>query len=476
MAPHKTRNPPRPEGSRIPTHKRQGSGSFLLASLAFAALMVGVGSADAADYYLTVKGAGAQDGRNWDASFPFASINEVLNTTMKPGDTLHVEGAAYGRVKILISSSGEAGAPKTIVGEDRGGGLPLFGPTDGEWMNWGEHGILFRAGSSGWTIRNLRFRLYAEPTVCTEGGHTNLVLDNLQVSRCYTGFQFTDCHDTVVRNCRAAAYSVQGFLFARHCDQMLVQHCEAEGSEGGIPRGDVSQVGFQCGHSRDPEEDGNTHLTFEHCVARNNLESDHGQKWVQGDGFVAERASRHLRFRNCRSFDAADGCFDLKAQLDEFAHCVARGPARCFKLWSQTMTMTNCIAILTTGAAFRTTGTTSGLEVNNRGKSGPLDGHVTAQSCTFCMPGGGPGIWGESARVTLNDCIVSFVSPQPPENHAAPHGRDVTAEYVRTAIHWNASDSRPPCYVNPVADWDGSGGHFDSRTYGTGKGFHSSRR
>jgi hypothetical protein len=439
------------------------------------ALLGAVGSARAADYYVTAKGAGARNGRSWDDGFPFSSINDILNRTMKPGDTLHVEGAPYGRVQIIIDSSGGAGAPKTIVGEDRGNGLPLFGPTDEEWMNWGQHGILVKAKSSHWIIKNLQFRLYAEPTVCTEGGHTGLVLDNLRVLCSYTGFKLVDCHDTVVRNCYATRYSAQGFLFLKHCDRVLVQNCEADGSQGEIPRTDVSQVGFQCGSNKDPEEDGNAHLTFENCVARNNLESDHKQGWVQGDGFVAERADRHLKFRRCRSFDASDGCFDLKAQIDEFADCVAVGPARCFKLWSQTMTMNNCIAILTVGGRFRTTGTTSALEVNNRSRNVPLNGHITAQSCTFSIRSRGPGVWGESGKVTMNDCIMSFASPQPENGAAKPNDRDVAAAYERTAIHWHASDSSPPNYLNPVADWDGMGTNYDSQTYGTSKGYHSSR-
>jgi hypothetical protein len=145
----------------------------------------------------------ARNGRSWDDAVPFTAINDTLNRTMQPGDTLPVEGAAYGRVQIVIDSSGTASAPKTIGGEDRGHGLPLFGPANDEWMNWKEHGLLFKAKSNHWIIKNLQFRLYAEPTTCAEGGQTGLVFDNLRVLRAYTGFKLMDCHDTVVRNCCA---------------------------------------------------------------------------------------------------------------------------------------------------------------------------------------------------------------------------------------------------------------------------------
>ncbi len=440
-----------------------------------AALLGAVDSAQTADYYVTAGGAGAKNGASWDDAFSFPSVNDILNRTMKPGDTLHVEGAAYGRVQIIVESSGTAEAPKTIVGEDRGKGLPLLGPANEEWMNWGQHGLLLKAKSSHWVIKNLDFRLYAEPTVCTEGSHTGLVFDHLRVLRAYTGFKFADCHDTLVRNCYATRYSAEGFLFVRHCDRVLVQGCEADGSQGDTAPPDVSQVGFQCGGNKAAEADGNAHLTFENCVARNNLESDRKQSWVQGDGFVAERADRGLKFRRCRSFNASDGCFDLKAQIDEFADCVAIGPARCFKLWSQTMTMNNCIAILTAGGRFRTTGTTSALEVNNRSRNVPLNGHITAKSCTFCIRSRGPGVWGESGKVTMDDCIVSYALPQPEEGAVKPNDRDVAVTYERTAIHWHATDSRPPNYLKPVADWDGMGSNYDSQTYGTSKGYHSSR-
>jgi hypothetical protein len=280
----------------------------------------------------------------------------------------------------------------------------------------------------------------------------------------------------VIRNCYANRYSQQGFFFAKNCDRVLVQNCEADGSPGGVVPGDVSQVGFQSGLPKAPHWEGNTHLTFEDCVSRNNLDKDRGQSWVQGDGFLAEPADRHLKFRRCRSFDASDGCYDLKAEIDEFTDCVAIGPARCFKLWSQTFALTNCIAILTSGGSFRTTGTTSALEINNRGSNGQdLGGHIRAQLCTFSVGKRGYAIYGESARATFDDCIVSFISPEAEKGVVELHGRDVAAAHNRTAVHWHSSDSNPPNYLNPVDNWNGMGSNYDSQTYGTIKGYHSSR-
>ncbi len=449
--------------------------SFVLVTIGLPDVVV---PARAADYYLTPEGAGARTGRSRNDALAFSSIDETLNRTMKPGDTLHIEGARYGRVQIIIDSSGTAEAPKTIVGEDRGHGFPLFGPLNEEWMNWKEYGLLFKTGSSHWTVRNLQFRLYAEPTVCTQGGHTDLKLDNLRVRDCYTGFQFSDCDDSVVRNCSSTRYTQQGFFFVKHCDRVLVQNCEADGSPRGILPGDVTQSGFQCGLPKAPPEEGNTYLTFENCVARNNLDKDRGQSWVQGDGFLAENAERHMRFRGCRSFDASDGCFDLKAQIDEFRDCVAVGPARCFKLWSQTLTLTNCIAILTEDGRFRTTGTTSALEVNNRGANRrPLGGHIRGQWCTLCLrnPDRGYAVFGESAKVTLEDCILSFTSPRREGGSIGPYGPDVTAACDRTAIHWQAMDATAPIYIYPVENWQGRGSNYNSQVYGTSKGYHSSR-
>jgi hypothetical protein len=61
------------------------------------------------------------------------------------------------------------------------------------------------------------------------------------------------------------------------------------------------------------------------------------------------------------------------------------------------------------------------------------------------------------------------------DGEARPHGCDVAAAYHRTAIHWQAAGPSPPNYLRPVADWDGMGDNYDSQTYGTGKGYHSSR-
>ncbi len=42
-----------------------------------------IGTARAADFYVTAKGEGARTGRSWSDAFAFAAINDVLNRTMQ---------------------------------------------------------------------------------------------------------------------------------------------------------------------------------------------------------------------------------------------------------------------------------------------------------------------------------------------------------------------------------------------------------
>ena len=88
----------------------------------------------AADYYVALKGAGAEDGSSWDNAFAFAQIGQVINATMEPGDTLYLEGNNYGSETLEIKSSGTETARMELIGVDRG--VPGF-PAPPSWARAG---------------------------------------------------------------------------------------------------------------------------------------------------------------------------------------------------------------------------------------------------------------------------------------------------------------------------------------------------
>src|SRR5687767_4488712 len=88
-------------------------------------------SMPAADLYMTPSGAGSFDGSNWTNALPKTQLPAALNTTMQPGDSLHLGSGNYGNSTLTVTSSGTPDRRKRVVGEDTGNGLPVF--DGGNW-------------------------------------------------------------------------------------------------------------------------------------------------------------------------------------------------------------------------------------------------------------------------------------------------------------------------------------------------------
>jgi len=431
---------------------------------ALAILSLTLASQAATNYYMTKAGAGYKTGVDWNNAFAITSLSTVLNSTMVAGDTLYLEGANYGNIVPVINSSGTSTARKSLIGVDRGAGLPLFKGPGASPTNNGQQ-FTINSGKSYWTIKNIRIESRFMGLVAS-GGNAGLILDGVSTYDTYhRGMVFTNCDDLLVQNCRAEHYAKMGFFCANSCDRVTFKFCYTNCS--GFTRGSaediawrsnaVSPVGFNFHISNDTNPP-NTDILLEDCESRNNDEDTATVgDYEQGDGFKCEPSNQNVTLRRCISQDNQDGAYDLKGTGQVLEDCVGLRSREGFKVWFDG-TLNNCVAVKN-GIGFQIPSTTS---VNT----------IYANHCTFHCGSGQVGINADNAAKTadLKDCIISFDGAA--GNYTEGPGTVLmNGTTVRLANTSNTSNS--PQYINPILTWDGRGNDFDNQTYGDTKGYHS---
>ncbi|MDF3129061.1 right-handed parallel beta-helix repeat-containing protein [Kiritimatiellaeota bacterium B1221] len=445
----------------------------------------------AAEYFMSLQGAGNQSGENWENAFPFSEADPVINTTMAPGDTLFLEGNNYGSATLKIRASGNEEARMQLVGVDRGvEGFPrpaFMGKSRS--LNAGAN-IVLQQGASFWTLKNLQShrRGWGLKTV---GQNRRLIIDSVYTHNTVNGFGFYDCDELLVINCKAERYTRYGFHLAHSCDKVIIRRCYADCSGTGDEPDpgwwrQANPVGFYFHTDRGKDNPYNTQILVEDCVTRNNREQT-PQKgdFEQGDGFMAEFRNRDLTFRRCLSYDNQQGAYDMKGEEQVFEDCYALRSGNGFKIWNNA-TMTNCIAAGTRGNT-----------VMLIGKKENPNHILNAEHCTFHVgtQGTGAAVWIERGKrgitqATLKNCLVTRAKSKKEYRKSSIMGGysgaggnvdllkdspDVSPRFDKTANLEN-----PPQYTRFVEPWrpwaePQTASAFDSQTFGKTKGYHSTR-
>lgn len=425
--------------------------------LTFILLAISAASLSAADFYLTPAGAGKKDGTNWENAFAQASLNEAVNDRMKAGDRLMLGGGAYPNGSLKLVTGGAPGKPKSIIGVDRGAGLPVFA------SNWtvekadkGPTCISLEPGVSHVTLQHLRIKNYCfgvRGGVSEAAPRSHLTFDDVDVEQQRHGYYLSHCDDLVFENCDLKRYSKHGFRLDQGCNRVAFRKCTADCSEGDLEwetKTELFPFGFTVNDGGAPS----TKITFEDCVAKNNRKSNQGSlKYTNGDGFVVEGNTQDVTFTRCRAFRNQDGGFDLKVDGVKLTDCVATGQRRNFRIW-RTGTLTNCFAGWSS----------AGLWCK--------DGGVTATRCTFHEHQKAAIEADDKAvhPIVLIDCLISAAAPSP-KVAAGPK----ILEQEETVVASTAPGGKPPGYAKDEATWDGTGSAMDAASYPQ-KGFHSEKK
>ncbi|HEV7406110.1 MAG TPA: right-handed parallel beta-helix repeat-containing protein [Chthoniobacteraceae bacterium] len=415
------------------------------------ALALSAGALSAADLYLTPDGAGKKDGSSWENALAQASLNDAVNDRLKAGDRLMLGGGAYPNGSLKLATGGAPGKPKSIIGVDRGAGLPVF---TSSWTvdkpDKGAACIALEPGASHFVVRHLRIKHYCfgvRAGVSAETPRSDLTFDDVDVEQQRHGYYLSHCDELTIENCDLKRYSKHGFRLDQGCNRVAFRNCTADCSEADLDwetKTELFPFGFTVNDAGAPS----TKITFEDCVAKNNRKSNQGAlKYTNGDGFVVEGNTQDVTFTRCRSFRNQDGGFDLKVNGVQLTDCVSTGNRRAFRIW-RTGTLTNCFGGWST----------AGLWCK--------EGGVTATRCTFHENQKAAVELDDKAGapVVLVDCLISAA----PKVELGPK----LVELKETVV---APAGKPPGYAKADPAWDGTGPAMDAPAYPQ-KGYHSVKK
>ncbi|QDV10867.1 hypothetical protein CA51_07210 [Rosistilla oblonga] len=403
---------------------------------------------DAADFHLTVQGAGRKDGSTWEHALDQQALSDVVNKTMMPGDRLLLGGGVYKDARLTITQGGADGSPKTIAGVDRGEGLPVFISTWSEDKpDKGATAVQIKPGAGYLVLEGLRIEDYKNCVLVSAGKEgancPHLVFNDVDMRRFRHGFYLSGCDDLQLHGCDLRRYTKHGFRFEQGCNRVTLRQCTADCSEGDAyweTKTELFPFGFIVNNGGVP----NSQFVFEDCLAQNNLMPLQKKRYKNGDGFVVEGNTSDVRFTGCRAIRNQDGGFDLKVDGVQLVDCIALGNSRNIRIW-KSATLKNCFS----GWA------SCGLWCNG--------GPITVDRSTFHAMRTAAVQTDDKAKqpITLRDCLITSC----PQTHRKTARGKVETDATVVAEEADAA------YMQPSPGWDGLGTAFNSRTY-PAKGYH----
>lgn len=422
---------------------------------------------DAKDRYMTLNGAGSMNGDDWANAYASSSFNNVLNTITQAGDTLYLEGADYGTVARTITNTGTSAGRKSLIGVDRGAGLPVFKgpglPSDAG----GTPQFVIAANVSYWTLKNLRFES-RWIGLQANGNNNGLILEGVSTKDTWhRGMVFNNCDNILLLNCSAQRYMKMGMHFQNGCNGVTLKNCYTNAS--GHPTGSDGDIAFRNARTKDPGVQPvgfnfndtdlavNRNILIEDCESLNNYQDTPSTTdYEQGDGIKTEGNNEDITIRRCYVHDNDDAGMDLKGSNQVIEDSVGARSREGFKVWYQG-TLTNCIAV----------DNTFSVQVTSTG-TGAL---VNADLCTF--HNGAIEVSRAGNTINLNNCLLTRSGSTGSFIGSSSLG---TENLNGTVTHLNTSDTLlAPRFVSPVTGWNGVGTNFNNATYGLAKGYSSTR-
>lgn len=430
----------------------------------------------ATDYYLTVNGAGAEDGSSWADAFPSSDLVTAVGA-LGAGDTLNIGSGTYlmGAGTVLnISSSGTAGSPKTLLGVDTGGGLPVFRGTYNVNNSALSSDIFlkFTGSTAHWVFKDFSIENYAFPVRMNLSGTTytlrnNLVFENIDGQNCMDFFQIRNASQVTLIDCDVVRYRKKGFRYADYIEYLTFDTCSADANGGDDTFPTLSiPAGFVGGDTND--EPRIHDVTLIDCVARNNRFVQSTGTYWNGDGFSTEEATYNVTYTRCYSFDNHDGGFDDKADNVTYVSSVAIGNAKGFRYWGNNGVYINCLSAYNKN--WGGTNASDGLWVGSQTNGNVGVAHVYLS--TFHNNDKWALESYDNGEINVTDSILSVDGVWTNANL-----EEVTNDITLTntaRFKASAGYTVDPQYTAPSRTWTGTPANaFDSAVYSPTQGYYS---
>ncbi|HYG34490.1 MAG TPA: right-handed parallel beta-helix repeat-containing protein, partial [Clostridia bacterium] len=296
---------------------------------------------------------GAKSGRDFSNALPADKLQAALDAS-GPTNTVWIGSGVYSNLALQWHGSGaDLTAMKSLVGVDTGGGMPLL-VSDFDRRNPGKTGRTLLTVSSGVSyVRIAQLRVEGHSTaIRLQGRHHGIRLESIQVTNARDGFWIdggaavdqpeTGSSDLELRDCSVTRFTKRGFRVLGGNAQVRFIKCRAEAG-GKEWAAENFPIGFHVlgGENGVVDRD----ITFEDCIA-SGAWHDAGNRYWNGDGFAAERATRNLTWKGCFASENTDGGWDLKTQSATLINCVSIGNKRNYRFWPSAapFVVENCVS------------------------------------------------------------------------------------------------------------------------------------
>jgi len=299
--------------------------------------------------FITPKGAGRKDGTSWSDAATLRSL-PTLVAGAEPGGEIWIRGgvgAYYLSSPIELAAGGEPGAPIVIRGVAEDGSTAerpeIVGqraaPYDPRGPA-GREGIRLRTGASHLRFYNLGFRNLGNGAVRIAGDLHDLVLQNIwawNVRRFLENYAMTEDATATVRDLLLSNIEIRGFSKGAIRLRYDSSHVVIENLWGDSERQDYDN--FAIGVTFH----GTVHDVILRRVSMLNCQMtrDPGEYW-NGDGFVSERGTHHLRYEETYSAGHTDAGYDLKSDETVLVRAVAEDNKRNYRLWGRGIVLEDC--------------------------------------------------------------------------------------------------------------------------------------
>lgn len=298
-------------------------------------------------FYISPAGSGTHDGTSAANAGTIYDLPRFI-AAAKGGDEVRLladQGAYKVTRQITIAAGGAPGAPVTIRGTDHGGqpmAATIIGTRAANWKPGLEQGNeLFRLVSGADHLKfadlvarnfgNGVFRIGADildltvkRTAATNVGR--FIEDYASGSATSASVNWLKIDDV-----RIAGYSRNAIRLRYNSRNVTLSNIvgDSQKQNGGLV---VSGVAL----------DGTVHnVLLDHVTMKNNYGHGADSEYWNGDGFVAERGTYNLTFRDTLATGNTDAGYDIKAGSVKLIRASASGNTKNFRLWGEGATMSD---------------------------------------------------------------------------------------------------------------------------------------
>jgi len=335
-------------------------------------------------WHITPDGAGARDGTTWRAAGTLSDLPRFV-ARAAPGDEVWIRGdlGPYRTSSaVAITAGGTRRAPITVrgvAGDGSPASIPTFVGTRTEpFRSDGDRGVeLFKllGGADHLRFENMAFENQGNGVFRIGADVTDLDIRRMSadnVHRFVENYRSGDVPSATVDDLRIQDVEVRGFSKSAIRLRYDTHDVVVRDVYGDSERQDGDNFAMGV-HLDDTVHD----VRLERVTMRNSHDSRGPGEYWNGDGFVTERGTHDISFRDTLATGSTDGGYDLKSTATTLVRARARGNKRNIRVWGDA-TVFGCTA----------------ADPRNRGGTG-----------------GRTNVWvGAGARLTLIGCTFSDAS------------------------------------------------------------------